>query len=107
MDWPQLIKELQDAGVTQAQIAEKAGLTAVSAVSDLANGKTKRPSWDLGEAVRLLHTEHCPHVRGKKAVGSDRRAITGDVGAEARHTALGDPVIDNRRREGPTTPKER
>lgn len=54
MDWKQLLKELDEAGMTQTQIAETCG-TSQATVSDLARGVTKNPSFSIGAAVVELH----------------------------------------------------
>lgn len=51
MDWTSLIKTLTDRGFTQMEIAEKCGKVTQSAISDLATGKTKSPSFNLGQAL--------------------------------------------------------
>lgn len=75
MDWTQKLKELQAAGVTQAQIAERAGLKSSSPVSDLANGRSTRPSWNLGQAVIELHGEFC----GPDTAAEHRRVDVGVI----------------------------
>lgn len=71
MNWTRLLKELQAAGVTQTQVAEKANLKSSSPVSDLANGKTKNPSWPLGQAVLELHRSRCTRdKRDRRSVGA-------------------------------------
>ena len=54
MDFPTLLKELRDAGMTQVEIASAAGVTQPT-ISDLASGKTKKPSFDLGNKLQELH----------------------------------------------------
>lgn len=54
MDWKSLIADLQANGYTQPQIAE-ACKCVQSTVSDLANGLTKQPRFDLGLRLRALH----------------------------------------------------
>lgn len=56
MDWPQLIKELADAKVTQAQIAEACGVTQ-STVSEVSRGIIKSPSYTFGTRLIALHGE--------------------------------------------------
>ena len=54
MLWTQLIRELREAGLTQEDIAASIGVSQPS-VSDLANGKTKNPSFEVGDKLRALH----------------------------------------------------
>lgn len=54
MDWQKLLGELQAAGWTQQQIAERVG-SSQAAISDLRSGETKNPSYALGTALVNLH----------------------------------------------------
>lgn len=54
MDWPRILKDLSDRGLTQQQIAEKCGV-AQGTVSDLARGTSKNPSFQFGRALLDLH----------------------------------------------------
>lgn len=56
MNWPKLIQDLVDSGLTQVQIAESCQ-TGQSHISALLNGSRKCPNWALGEALRNLHAE--------------------------------------------------
>ena len=56
MDWPKLIKELADAKVTQAQIAESCGV-AQSTVSEVLRGEIKSPSFAFGSKLIELHRQ--------------------------------------------------
>lgn len=56
MDWPRLIGELQQGGMTQTQIAERCGARQ-STISDLLNIEGRSPSFDLGVALIALHEE--------------------------------------------------
>lgn len=53
MDWKALIQRLIDAGMTQAQIAEKCGASQ-AAVSDLFRGETASPRFDFGMKLQQL-----------------------------------------------------
>lgn len=54
MNWKNLIAELLASGLTQVQIAEKAGCKQAS-ISDLYTGKTIQPSYAIGSALVALH----------------------------------------------------
>lgn len=54
MNWTNLIQDLLDAGMTQAEIAEKCD-TGQSHISCLYRGERKCPNYDLGEALVALH----------------------------------------------------
>lgn len=54
MNWPELLKTLSAADMTQAQIAAFAGCNQ-SSISDLARGLTKQPSFEIGEKLQALH----------------------------------------------------
>jgi predicted XRE-type DNA-binding protein len=58
MNWPKILSDLADAGLSQAEIARELRIQQPS-VSDIANGKTKRPSWDVGNGLLKLHRKHC------------------------------------------------
>lgn len=62
MDWKTLIAELSSAGLTQGLIADRLGIRQPS-VSDIASGRTKNPSWAVGEGLRRLHRKHCKRSR--------------------------------------------
>jgi transcriptional regulator with XRE-family HTH domain len=53
MNWPDLIKQLQARGLTQVEVARRCGVSQ-STVSDLAQGRTKSPSFRLGAALATL-----------------------------------------------------
>ena len=59
MNWPELIKQLQARGLTQVELARRCGV-AQSTVSDLAGGRTKSPSFELGAALVKLSQEAPP-----------------------------------------------
>lgn len=50
MDWKNIISEITAAGYTQAEIADFVGISQPS-VCDIANGKTKSPAWQIGDAL--------------------------------------------------------
>jgi transcriptional regulator with XRE-family HTH domain len=56
MDWKTVIADLQEAGLSQLQIARECEASQPT-ISELATGKTVNPSWKLGEALRKLHAE--------------------------------------------------
>jgi transcriptional regulator with XRE-family HTH domain len=65
-DWPKLLRELKDVGVTQTQIAEMAEVSQ-GTVSDLATGRREETSYRLGTVIDRLHDAH---VKGMKVDGS-------------------------------------
>ena len=54
MDWKKITTDLAEAGCTQTDIATYLGISQAS-VSDIATGKTRRPSWEIGDALLRLH----------------------------------------------------
>ena len=58
MNWPSIIQDLIDSGLTQAQIAELA-LTGQSHISGLLRGERKQPGWALGDRLLALHRKRC------------------------------------------------
>ena len=57
MNWAELISRLQEAGLSQPQIARRCGC-AQSTISDLASGNTKDPRFSIGKAlVELAETK--------------------------------------------------
>lgn len=54
MDWKKLIADLQAAGVTQVQMAAHCGC-AQTTISDIVNGRTRRPRYEIGAALVTLH----------------------------------------------------
>lgn len=55
MDWKNIISNIQDGlGLTQAQIATKAGCGQVT-ISELFREKTKKPNYEVGAALIDLH----------------------------------------------------
>jgi predicted XRE-type DNA-binding protein len=53
MDWQLIIADIQKRGLSQSQIAS-ACHCGQATVSDLSNGKTKQPSFVLGQALLAL-----------------------------------------------------
>ena len=56
MNWPNIIQELIDSGLTQAQIAELCN-TGQSHISSILRGSRKQPGWALGDRLIALHRE--------------------------------------------------
>ena len=54
MNWQTLITELQEAGLTQVQIAEKCN-SKQSTISDLLRGDGRAPRYALGASLVALH----------------------------------------------------
>lgn len=54
MDWKKLIAELVARGVTQQQIAALCGIVQ-STVSAIGSGKTRYPSFEIGQKLIELH----------------------------------------------------
>lgn len=78
MDWNSVIRELQDFGLTQPQIAALCGCGQAT-LSDLANGRSKELRHALGESLRTL-LERC------KAGDVPKRADpANDTGRETAH----------------------
>jgi DNA-binding phage protein len=99
----QLVAKLNEPDCNVSELARLSGV-ATKTLYRVRDGENTPNVETIEKVLRAFQAlESAPHAEEH----TDRRAITGDIGAEARHTALGDPVIDNRRREGPTTPKER
>lgn len=55
MDWSKLISELQQAGMTQQQIADACGGVGQSTISDLLNKAQQQPRFELGQKLIALH----------------------------------------------------
>jgi len=53
MNWPELLSDLT-AEMTQAQIAAFVGVNQ-SSISDLARGRTSKPSFEIADKLRALH----------------------------------------------------
>jgi transcriptional regulator with XRE-family HTH domain len=56
MDWKRLLEQLNEAGWSQARIAERCR-SSQAAVSDLQRGATKDPRFGLGSRLLALHGE--------------------------------------------------
>lgn len=56
MNWKNLIAQLQDAGLTQTEIASKCG-TSQGTIGDLAAGRSTEPRFGLGTALLALLSE--------------------------------------------------
>jgi transcriptional regulator with XRE-family HTH domain len=68
MDWPNIIQDLIDSGMTQSEIAESCD-TGQSHVSALLRGDRKNPNWPLGQRILDLHT-----MRTRKPSPSEQEA---------------------------------
>jgi hypothetical protein len=58
MNWPNIISDLMESGMTQAQIADAVD-TGQSHISGLRRGDRKIPNWQLGDRLIRLHAERC------------------------------------------------
>lgn len=56
MNWAELITELQAAGITQVQMAERCGCTQ-STICDIRNGRVIRPRYEIGAGLMELRDE--------------------------------------------------
>jgi transcriptional regulator with XRE-family HTH domain len=56
MDWTQIIGDLEDSGLTQKEIAERAGCSQPY-VSQLKRGQRKSPDFQIGQALAQLHEQ--------------------------------------------------
>jgi predicted transcriptional regulator len=59
MDWQKLIGDLQEAGLSQVEIAQKCGCSQPT-INDLSTGKNKNPRYSIGDALRRLHAKRKP-----------------------------------------------
>ncbi len=66
MDWPALIKELKDLGLSQQEVASAIGVTQPT-ISAIATGKTEKLSFDVGDALRTLHSKMRRQAKAKAA----------------------------------------
>lgn len=64
MDWKLVIGDLEDSGLTQREIAEKAGCSQPY-VSQLKSGARKKPKFDVGRALVDLHSTIKPRRNRK------------------------------------------
>ncbi len=60
MNWKKLIADLQALGVTQVQMAERCGC-AQTTISDILNGRTGNPRYDIGAGLLALLNERTTH----------------------------------------------
>jgi hypothetical protein len=58
MNWKSIILDLQNRGFTQAEIAALCSCSQAS-ISDLATGKTRDPSYLLGQTLVQVHRRKC------------------------------------------------
>ncbi len=58
MDWKNIIEDLQESGMTQAEIGEAIGKSQAW-VCALAKGQYSDVRWSDGEALRKLHDARC------------------------------------------------
>ena len=70
--WASRIRDLQDAGLTLAEIALQAGV-APSTIGDLATGRTDSPRGETALKLDQLHRDKC-RSRRSRSNGSARRA---------------------------------
>jgi transcriptional regulator with XRE-family HTH domain len=54
MDWQKIILELRETGLKQVDITEQTGISKAT-LSELRHGKTKEPSWSIGDKLLQLH----------------------------------------------------
>ncbi len=66
MDWKNIISEITAAGYTQAEIADFVGISQPS-VCDIANGKTKSPAWQIGDALLRMRKKAASRRARQKA----------------------------------------
>jgi hypothetical protein len=65
-DWKALISDLEDAGLTRAEIAGAVD-AAVTTVNDLAQGRSKSPRFGTGVALLQLYVKHVRPEPRKRA----------------------------------------
>lgn len=58
LTWKSRISDLQDSGLTRAEIAEACGM-ALSTLGDIASGWTTEPRGDAAVKLHELHKERC------------------------------------------------
>lgn len=66
MNWSALISELEARGLTQAEIANRAGCSQPY-VSQLKAGARKRPHFEIGQALVAMHKQRKPKTREVRA----------------------------------------
>lgn len=69
MDWPAVIRDLTNAGLTQTQIAVLCGVRQTH-ISYLARGLRKEPGWQLGETLLRLRKKQCLKLKRVEATCS-------------------------------------
>ena len=70
MNWTSIISELQEQGLTQAEIARLVG-TSQGHISGLGAGKRgKRLGFEIGQRLLGLHAERCPARPGIPAASA-------------------------------------
>jgi transcriptional regulator with XRE-family HTH domain len=94
-DWPRLLRELKEAGVTQTQIAELAEVSQ-GTVSDLATGRREETSYRLGKVIERLHDTHVKAEKGADGEGPRTPIAMSTHGRDIRPE-----------RDGPTASSER
>ncbi|MGJ7529826.1 XRE family transcriptional regulator [Variovorax sp. GB1P17] len=73
MDWQSIIAEIQKRGLSQSQIAAFCRCGQAT-VSDLANGKTKQPSFVFGQSLLALSKASNRTINRIKAPCADAKA---------------------------------
>lgn len=68
MDWNSLISDLEGAGLTQKEVAKKAGCSQPY-ISQLKGGRRKGPDFIIGQALVDMHKKARPdlYARGKRS----------------------------------------
>ena len=66
MNWQKIIIDLCDSGLTQQEIAAKAGC-AQTTVSELASGKTADPRFSLGQRLLAIARKRKPTQTAQEA----------------------------------------
>lgn len=91
MDWKKLIRELMAAGVKQAEIAEKCGVSQ-GTVSDLLRLDDREPRFDFGTRLVALHRERVNGIPAEPPSTAPHHAPTDHAAASdtdrAMHQAL-------------------
>lgn len=62
MDWNNLVTQIKDTGMTQAQIAKEVGVSE-GTLSELCSGKVSEPKWSRGAALIALHADRCGSMK--------------------------------------------
>lgn len=66
MDWKKLVSDLEENGLTQAEIAELVSCSQPY-VSQLKTGTRARPDFNTGNALVALHKKHAGKRQSKEA----------------------------------------